>query len=124
MIDLNPIKCSNLKLDDIMRKIIHTIKQHDPQNKLLRITLEDIPSHIYRGIDHQIIRDLSSEAAHFEIKTDIVKDQNSKSNETSKIENLSNEFEIFIENQNIKEKKILLKLGLNYINKIESEEEK
>ena len=123
MIDSNPIKCSNLKIDEVMKKINATIDQINPKNKIFRITLEEVSSYIYRGIDFRAIRKQSSEAVHFEIKTDVIKEQNSRLNDNSKIDLLSSEFEIFLQNQNIEEKEILLKLGLDYIRKIESKKE-
>ena len=41
----------------------------------------------------------------------------------SKIDVLVNEFKLFLENQNIKERETLLELGLGYIEKIEARDE-
>ena len=53
----------------------------------------------------------------------MIKDGDSKLSATSKIEALSNEFKQFLESQDIKEKEILLDLGIGYIEKIEAREE-
>jgi len=120
MIDLNPIRCKDLTLDEIMGKIKGLITEIKPKDKVFRIKLEGIPSHIYRGIDFGEIKELSNEAVHYEIKADITKDSNSKSGENSKIDALTLEFETFIKNQEIEEKETLLKLGIEYIEKIET----
>ena len=103
-----------------MIKIKGLITKIKPKGKIFRIKLEDIPSHIYRGIDFGEIKELSNEAVHYEIKADFIKDGNSKSGENSKIDALALEFETFIKNQEIEEKETLLKLGIEYIEKIET----
>ena len=123
MIDITPINCSNLKVDEVMVKIKKTIDQINPKDKIFRIILQDIPSHIYRGIDFREIRKISSDAVHFEIKTDIIKDEYSNLIRGSKLDALSTEFKIFMKNQNIAEKENLLRLGLDYISKIETKKE-
>jgi len=123
MIDTKPIKCSNLKLDEIMKKIRETVKTIQPEGKTFRITLEDIPLHLYRSIDFGEIRKLGSGAVHYEIKADTIKEDKSKPLGTSKIDALVNEFKQFLKNQDVKEKNILLELGIGYIEKIEARDE-
>ncbi len=123
MIDPKPIKCSNLKLDEIMEKIKETVKEIKPKEKTFRITLDDIPAHIYRGIDFGEIRKLSGEAIHYEIKANVVKDGESKPSTTSKIDALTLEFKQFLNSQDLKEKETILELGMNYIEKIEARDE-
>jgi exonuclease SbcD len=120
MIDFQPIECSNLKLDEIMKKIKEMIKKIDPKDKTFRITLKEIPAHIYRGLDFREIKKLSSEAVHYEIKANVDKQGGLTTTTYSKMDSLANEYKQFIESQNLKEKDTLLKLGLNYIEKIES----
>ena len=124
MIDSGPINCSNLSLDEVMKCIKKTIKEIEPRGKVFRIILDGIPSHIYRGIDFSTIRAQSSEAVHYEIKANVIKEGEAKASETSKIDALANEFEVFLRKQSIEEKETLLKIGLEYIQKIESREEK
>jgi len=124
MIDSGPINCSNLSLDEVMKCIKKTIKEIEPRGKVFRIILDGIPSHIYRGIDFSTIRVQSSEAVHYEIKANVIKEGDAKASETSKIDALANEFEVFLKGQSIEEKETLLKIGLEYFQKIESREEK
>lgn len=123
MIDPKPIKCSNLKLDEVMKKIKETVREIGPKEKTFRITLEDIPAHIYRGLDFGEIRKMSGEAVHYEIKANVVKEGESKPSTTSKIDALAYEFEQFLKSQDLKEKETLLELGIGYIEKIEAREE-
>ena len=123
MLDSKPIKCSNLKLEEIMNIIKQTFKEIDPKEKTFRITLDDIPSQVYRGIDFSEIRKLGSEAIHYEIKTNVIKDGELKKASSSKIYALTNEFKQFIESQDFKEKEMILELGIGYIEKIQAREE-
>jgi len=123
MIDSEPVNCSNLKLEEIMKKIKEIIREIDPKEKTFRITLEDIPAHIYRGLDFREIKKLSSEAIHYEIKPNVVKEGGLKTTTTSKIGSLVGEFKQFIESQDTKERETLLKLGLDYIEKVETKNE-
>ena len=123
MIDSKPIKCSNLKLDEIMKKIKQTVNDIQPKEKTFRLTLEDIPSQIYRGLDFNEIRKLSTDAVHYEIKAEMIKNDKTKQQNTSKIDALVNEFKQYIKNQDIQEKATLLELGIGYIEKIEAREE-
>jgi len=123
MIDPKPIRCSNLKLDEVMKKIKETVKEIQPKEKTIRITLDDIPSHIYRGIDLGEIRKQCNEAVHFEIKANVKKDGETKTSSTSKIDALTREFKVFLDKQEISEKDTLLDLGISYIEKIEARAE-
>jgi len=123
MIDTKPIRCFNLSLDEVMKKIKDTVRAVGPEGKIFRIILEDIPSHIYRGIDFSEIRTRSNKAAHYEIKAVIVRDDDSGFSENSRINALSQEFRTFLGNQNIEEKETLLELGMDYIGRVEARDE-
>ena len=123
MVDKKPIACTNLKLEEVMNRIKNTVKEVDPKNKTFRITLENIPSHIYRGLDFGEIKKLSSGAVHYEIKANIIKEGEKRVSTSSKIEGLVNEFKQFLDSKNLIEKDVLLDLGIGYIEKIEAREE-
>lgn len=123
MIDSKPIKCKNLKLEEVMKKIKDTVKDIKPEKKTIRITLDNIPSHIYRGIDLGVIRKQCNQAIHFEIKANVLKDKDKQTETSSKINALTNEFKDFIDSQEISEKQTLLDLGISYIEKIQARDE-
>ena len=123
MIDAKPIKCSDLKLDQIMNKIKTTIKEIKPKEKTFRITLDDIPSSIYRSLDFNEIRKTSSEAIHYEIKANVTKKDEIKQNTNSKIDRLVNEYKQYLETKDIENKQTIQELGIGYIEKIEAREE-
>jgi len=123
VVDPTSIKCLDLTLDEVMDKIKGKIVEINPKDKVFRIKLEDIASHIYRGIDFGEIKELSSDAVHYELKANLIKDGDLKLGESSKIDALALEFKIFMNNQDIEEKEMLLKLGIEYIGKIEARDE-
>ena len=123
MVDTKPIKCSNLKLDEIMKEIKQAINKVDPEDKTFRITLDDIPSAVYRGLDFNEIKKLGGNAVHYEIKVNVVKEDAVKTTTSSKINALVNEFKVFLENRDIKEKDTIMELGIGYIEKIEARDE-
>jgi len=123
MVDVKPIKCSNLKLDEVMKKIKQTVQEIKPKEKTFRVTLDDIPAHIYRSLDFNDIRKMSNDAIHFEIKANVVKDGEIKQQASSKIDALTNEFKQFLEANDIEEKETLIELGIGYIEKIEAQKE-
>lgn len=123
MVDASPINCSNLTIEEIMKKIEETIEDIEPRDKLFRITLENVSSHIYRGIDFNYIREQSKGAVHFEIKSDVLKEGDSRINIDYKIESVAGEFEKFLRRQRLQNRKILLNLGLEYIQRVESKDE-
>lgn len=123
MTDIQPIKCSNLKLDEVMKKIKETVSTINPTEKTFRITLEGIPAHIYRGLDFNEIRQLSKDAIHCEIKADIAKERDATQETTSRIDALVHEFKQFLDSRQLQEKEILLDLGVGYIEKIEAKTE-
>ncbi|RLF28808.1 MAG: exonuclease SbcCD subunit D [Thermoplasmata archaeon] len=124
MIDTPPIQCQHLSITEIMKKIGEIIEKIDPKEKIFRINLKNIPMHIYRGIDFNTIREKSLGATHYEIKTDIIKEEKISQNTAYKINTVAEEFKTFLQQQNnIQEKEKLLKLGLQYIQKIETKKE-
>jgi len=124
MIDSEPIECSELKIDQIMKKIKQQARKIQPKEKTIRITLKDISPSIYRSLDFNDLRKEFSDAIHYEIKVDVKEeDKRSPTFSSSKIDALVNEFKNFIENQNIEDKKILTDMGIGYIEKIQAKKE-
>ncbi len=124
MIDSKPIKCSELKIDQIMKKIKKEIKKIDPKEKTVRITLDDISQNIFRNLDFSSIKKEFSDALHYELKVK-VKDKNPEKQNyaSSKIDALVNEFTTFLESQEIEDKKTLTDMGIGYIEKVEAKKE-
>ncbi len=119
MMDVPPLDCSSLNAEQIVKKIKETILSIEPKDKIIRIRLENIPSHVQRGIDFHQLRLLSKTAVHFEIKSTSMKTDESSLAEGYTMTSLADEFKKFLSTQLVPEKEMLLKLGLSYIHKIE-----
>ncbi|HWR28092.1 MAG TPA: exonuclease SbcCD subunit D [Candidatus Thermoplasmatota archaeon] len=119
MIDVLPLDCSTLRIEQIVQKVKETIHGIEPKDKIIRLRLENIPAHIQRGIDYHQIRELGKTAVHFEVKTIPVKTDKTAAEEGYKIKSLADEFGKFLTTQQYPEEKMLLNLGLQYIQKVE-----
>ena len=124
MVDAPSLDCSKLRIEEIVQKVKETIRSIDPKDKIIRVRLENIPSYIQRGIDFHQMRDFGKTAVHFEIKPTTIKTNEAALSKDTKMKSLAYEFEKFLTTQQYPEKKILLNLGLYYINKIEEQEKK
>jgi DNA repair protein SbcD/Mre11 len=123
MVDVPPLDCLALNAEQIIRKTKETILSIEPKDKIIRIRLENIPSHVQRGIDFQQLRTLSKTAVHFEIKSTSIKADETSLSEGYKMKSIADEFEKFLNTQPFSEKEMLLKLGLYYINEIEEQDD-
>lgn len=123
MIESINIDCTNLEIDQIMKKIKEKIKKIQPSEKIFRLSLKKIPFHIYRGLDFTEIKKISNNAVHSEITTEIIRDDLSNQNLNPKIDNLSEEFKAYLKNKKINFSNDLLETGLDYIQKIEEKNE-
>jgi len=124
MIDTKPIKCSKLKIEQIMKKIKEEAKKIKPEQKTIRITLDEIDPNIYRNLDFNEIRKEFKNAIHYEIKTNFKKEdgKNYKS-ASSKIDALVNEYNKFLNSQELEDKKTLMEMGIAYIEKVQAKNE-
>lgn len=124
MVDVPALDCSTLRIEQIVKRVKEIILAIEPKDKIIRLRLENIPSHIQRGIDYHQIREFGKNAVHFEIKPIPVKNDRSMVSEGDKMKSLADEFEKFLATQHYPEIKMLLSLGLQYIQKIEEHEKK
>ncbi len=118
-IDLPSIDCKDLSIDEIMYNISKIIQSIQLDDTIVRLTLENLPVHIYRSLDFQRIREETKDAFYFELKTSILHDTIERQGNQTRIDVLSNEFRRYISMQHIHEKEELLKLGLEYISKVD-----
>lgn len=123
MIDVPPLQCSTLSIDQIMKQVKETVHAIDVRDRIIRLRLEHIPSHLQRGIDYHQIQGLLKNALHAEIKTTSLKPDAMTVKEGSQMTSLADEYEKFLGSQHYPEKELLRKLGLHYIHSIENRDE-
>lgn len=119
MIDISPISCEQKNTQEVMKELIKTLQQRQRSGALLRVRLNDIPQHVYRGLDFQEIRKAHDKALYCDIKITKADPQKTKNQNTTQIGALLNEFHAFIDQQKMANKKQLKDLGTTYIEKIE-----
>ncbi len=123
MKDLAPIDCTNKDLDSIMRQIQHSLSIHKPAEKIIRLTLENIPSATFHSLDFVKIKALTKEALHFELNADMQRKSSQLIRGEHQLESISHEFKTFLETQQLKHKETIKKLGLDYIQQVEEKGE-
>jgi len=122
MIDFEAIDCTNKSSGEILESIKEKIAREDIKDKIIRLNLKNISSHIYRTLDFNEMRRILDGVLHFDIKTDILEEEIFNNYKSAHIDALSREFSKFLGNYSLSEnvdKKKLLKIGLEYINKVE-----
>ncbi len=117
MIDLEPIDCDAVRAGNIMEVIEQRIEGGEPQDKIVRIKVLNIPSHIYHTLDFNLLKKLTSEALHFEIRYEVKKDDQAIMATGAKFEALSIEFGEFLKKYAVEglDKSKVKELGIKYL---------
>lgn len=117
MLDLEPIDCDALGSGNVMVAIEQRIEGCEPQDKIVRIKVLNIPSHIYHTLDFNRLKKLTSEALHFEIRYEVKKDDQAIVATGAKFEALSIEFKGFLKKYAVEglDKAKVQELGIKYL---------
>jgi DNA repair exonuclease SbcCD nuclease subunit len=123
MLDLQPVNFERVGTQDIMELLENKIKDCKPESKIVRIKVQNIPSHIYHTLDFSRLKKLTSEALHFEIRYEVAKEDQAIVATGAKFEALSIEFKGFLEKFAIEglKKAEIGKLGLKYLLQVGSD---
>ncbi len=116
MIDIELIDCSDLDATQVMERIRDAIPQ-DISGKIMRLTLLDLPHHVYSSLDFREIDRMTSDALYCE-KRYLKGDETDGAVGTSEIGSLRDEFTSFMEKQEIDDdstQKKLEGLGMKYL---------
>ncbi|MBK5191514.1 MAG: exonuclease SbcCD subunit D [Methanosarcinales archaeon] len=126
MVDLEPVVCTNLDAQEIKRAITDRIQECNPEDKVVRLKVLDIPMQVYHSLDFDELKRLTRSAVHFEIKYEFKRDNELRAAEQPSFRSLHTEYEHFMEKYTIGahiDKKRLKELGLQYMQAWESESE-
>ncbi len=117
MVDFKPIDCSIIKQNSISQEIEGRIESINPEDKIIRLKLQNLPVGAYNTLDFNRYRKLTSEALHFELQYEVTKEIEGTSAASVKFDLLSNEFKEFLAHEAIEEldKDRLLELGIDYL---------
>ena len=121
--DMPYIECYGKNVEEIMEDIFSILKKFDPTDKVLRINMNHILPHQYRSLDFRAIRSRCQGCLHYEINPIIEKKDQVIKDYHGKIDSLTKEYSIFIKEQQLTNKDLLLKKGLKYIQNISKKED-
>jgi DNA repair exonuclease SbcCD nuclease subunit len=66
MIDMPPVDASGKDSVVLLEEIIRSIEQVEPAEKIIRMTIKNIPQHVMNALDTKKIREAAKDAVHFE----------------------------------------------------------
>ncbi len=125
MIDLPILKAESNSAEDIMAQIEKAVTEQKPEDKIVRIKVTDIPEEVYRALPFDRIAQLKEQAFSLDIKFEkLEKDANDMYADLN-LGRLDDAFGKFLETKKIKksDRDQLLKQGVGYLHRAESEEE-
>jgi len=116
------IDCETLTPDQIIQSMKSTL-ENQTEDKIVRLTFDNLPRHVYSSLDHQKIYELTKNATHFEPVFNFKEENMDGISSTSLIGTLDEEFEVFLKKKEISGKEFteLKTLGLEYLGRIEEE---
>lgn len=126
MVDLEPVVCTNLDAHEIKRAILDRIQECNPENKVVRLKVLDMPMQVYHSLDFDELKRVTRSAVHFEIKYEFRRDNELLAAERPTYRSLYTEYEHFMEQYTIGahiDKERLKELGLQYIQAWERDSE-
>ena len=118
-----PINCEKLTPEQVIQSIQSRI-ENNIEGKIIRITFDNMPRHIYSSLDHPKIYELTKNSTHFEPVFNFKDETENGVASTSIIGTLDEEFETFLKKRQITggEFTALKKLGLEYIGRVNEED--
>ena len=119
MIDLPPLRCENLDVQEVNKQLFRLIDSHDIVGKMVRISLKDVSSSVYRGLDLQAVRKACGSALHLEIRAEVIREGVRRLSGEQRLESLSSEWKSFVAQKKAKDASGLESLGLEYISRVE-----
>ncbi len=124
MIDLPAVKAKGRTADEIMAELEKAVKDQNPEDKIIRVKLTDIPEETYRALPFDKINDLKHEA--FSLDVQFQKEEKPEENLYADLNlgRLDQAFEKFIASKVIEnlDKEKLQKMALDLLHRAESDE--
>lgn len=124
MIELEPIDASGLGTEEVYEMIKRRIEEKEISEKIIRLRIKDISSHVYSSLPFTQINELKKEAFHFDLRFERKEEKKEIFAQSTSIGKLSQEFSSYLREINMGEldKNRIVELGLKYLeqtNKLE-----
>lgn len=119
MIDMGSIDCSSLTSEEITKEICNMLSNINPGGKIIRLLLKKIDRSVYRGIDFDEIKKISSQAIYFELTYEAM-EHTYETTEKEGIGTLTDEWREFVSKASIDEKmkEKVERLALSYLSEV------
>jgi hypothetical protein len=78
MVDMPSIDASGKDSVALLQEILDAIKDVDPEGKIIRMTVRNIPQHVMNTLDTKLIRDAAKDAVHFEPRYERITEEGKK----------------------------------------------
>jgi hypothetical protein len=126
MMEIPTIDCSLLDHHVISAEIMKRIESVEPNDKILKIKVQNLPMEVYRALDFNQFRKLTADALHFQIQYEVTREELGAQAAGVKFEVLSTEFNEFFTKEPIEglDKDRLYELGLEYLISVGEKKEK
>jgi len=125
MIELPQINAEGKNQDETLQEIEDLIRENDIKDKIVRLKVIDIPTHVYNSLNFRKISELKTKAFYFDLKFERKKEEKGGSVTQTGIGKLAEEFNQYIKGyviEGLKREK-LQELGLKYLSEKREEEE-
>jgi hypothetical protein len=118
MIDLPVLGCKGLGGEEVNEAIRDAIERSSLKEAIVRLRLRDLSPPAQQTIDYNVIRSLTKDTVHFDLKIEAEEESPLPQGEGAKFETLREEFEEFVEGYKLikdKDKAKLLDLAYKYL---------
>ncbi|HTY47626.1 MAG TPA: DNA repair exonuclease [Methanomassiliicoccales archaeon] len=117
MIDLAPIDARRMSAEELKAAMRDLIEGTELGGKIVRLRVDDVPSAVYRAIDHVWLRSATADAMHFDARFEVAQEASAGQRATTHIDSLEKEFVSFLEHYPVErmDKGKLRASGLRYL---------
>ncbi|MHC1596327.1 MAG: metallophosphoesterase family protein [Candidatus Syntropharchaeales archaeon] len=125
MLDLEPVVAGGLTQQEVMYQIKERIREAGVRDKIIRLKVKNIPFSVYNTIEFDEIKRLTSDAVHFEIKWDVVREDGGTYSSSISFRSIKDEFERYIQGYDLEDealKATLHDMGLRVLESVSGEE--
>ncbi len=117
MLDLGPIDAFHLDGSSLKAEMERVLVKNELKDKIVRLKVNNLLPSVYKTIDFRHLRELSSEAVHFEPKFEITQDRVSVQGGSLVLNSIEQEFVSFLERYPVEKvnKDVVREKGIGYI---------